>query len=728
LPVSDAANPNNVGLGDLPLLFPDANILDPSTHMAYLLETAQVPIYQDGRVEVLPSFAYGSRVANAPPSITFPGGGAMNRVDQQNLSLSLTKIVGRHTFKVGYYQSHISKVQQGAAGSNNGTFAGAYDFAQDANNPLDSGFGFANAALGIFDTMEQTSAITEGKNGNHNYEAYAQDTWRMTDTFTLDYGLRFVSQEPQHDEYGTGSNFLPDKWEASAAPILYAAGCPAGVTAPCPTVRQAINPVTGELEGPNSASLVGTIVPGTGDAMNGLRLFGQGINSIGIESPALRLAPRAGVAYDLSGDQKFVLRGGAGVFYSRAFLNATSGNPPFVQDVTARFGQMQSLNPLSSGIGVSQVGANEYIMPYPTDVQWSGGVQMALPLATVLDVSYVGHHSWNEINNVNINAIDIGSAFEPQNVDPTLNAGTPSANAVSVQQLQPYRGYGRIDYSYTNGWRTFHSIQLSVNRRFSRGLSFGINDTIDLYEHANTTPRFQHDASGAVSLRQDQTDWDALMSNAYPVVHTIKGNFVWDLPDLGASGPIGRTIGAIVNDWQLSGIWTASTGSSYTVGFNYASAGQSINLTGSPDYAARIRIVGDPGDGCSSNPLEQFNTSAFAGPLPNSVGLESGAGYLRGCFQSALDLAVARSIPVGGSRTAQIRVDIFNAPNQAIITGRNATMNLSNPGASTVATNLPIDANGAVIPTRAIPNGAGFGVANAYQSPRTVQLQLRFSF
>jgi hypothetical protein len=55
-------------------------------------------------------------------------------------------------------------------------------------------------------------------------------------------------------------------------------------------------------------------------------------------------------------------------------------------------------------------------------------------------------------------------------------------------------------------------------------------------------------------------------------------------------------------------------------------------------------------------------------------------------------------------------------------------MNLSNPGASTVATNLPIDANGAVIPTRAIPNGAGFGVANAYQSPRTVQLQLRFSF
>ena len=125
-----------------------------------------------------------------------------------------------------------------------------------------------------------------------------------------------------------------------------------------------------------------------------------------------------------------------------------------------------------------------------------------------------------------------------------------------------------------------------------------------------------------------------------------------------------------MNDWQLSGIWTGITGSPYTVGFSYQNGGGNVNLTGSPDYGARVRLVGDPGEGCSSNPYQQFNTSAFHGPLYNSVGLESGTDYLKGCFTSVLDLAVARNIRIGGGRNIQLRVDMFNAPNQAIITGR----------------------------------------------------------
>jgi len=75
-----------------------------------------------------------------------------------------------------------------------------------------------------------------------------------------------------------------------------------------------------------------------------------------------------------------------------------------------------------------------------------------------------------------------------------------------------------------------------------------------------------------------------------------------------------------------------------------------------------------------------------------------------------------------------VRVDVFNAPNSAIITGRQTTMQLSSPNAPTTPTNSPFDANGELIPARSRPNGAGFGVASGYQAPRTVQLQLRFSF
>ena len=51
----------------------------------------------------------------------------------------------------------------------------------------------------------------------------------------------------------------------------------------------------------------------------------------------------------------------------------------------------------------------------------------------------------------------------------------------------------------------------------------------------------------------------------------MKANFVWDLPDLKSEQPSLRAIGYVINDWQLSGIWTASTAGSYTVSQNYQS-------------------------------------------------------------------------------------------------------------------------------------------------------------
>jgi hypothetical protein len=125
----------------------------------------------------------------------------------------------------------------------------------------------------------------------------------------------------------------------------------------------------------------------------------------------------------------------------------------------------------------------------------------------------------------------------------------------------------------------------------------------------------------------------------------------------------------------------------------------------------------------------QFNASAFTGPLTNSDGLESPNGYLRGCFQSAFDLTIARNIRMGGARNLQLRVDMFNAPNQAIITGRNSTMNLSSPGDPVTITNLPYDpATGQILASRVKPSNAGFGQANAFQAPRNMQFQIRFSF
>ena len=76
----------------------------------------------------------------------------------------------------------------------------------------------------------------------------------------------------------------------------------------------------------------------------------------------------------------------------------------------------------------------------------------------------------------------------------------------------------------------------------------------------------------------------------------------------------------------------------------------------------------------------------------------------------------------------QLRADIFNLLNQSVVTARNTSMQLANPNDPVTIVNLPFDASGNAIPARVKPNGAGFGVANNYQPPRTVQLQLRFAF
>ena len=148
-------------------------------------------------------------------------------------------------------------------------------FANDTSNPLDSQFGFANAALGIFSSYNQFSKYVEGTFIYNNTEAYIQDNWKVNNKLTLDYGVRLVHQQPQYDSLGQASNFLPDKWAGNQAPALFLAGCANNVF-PCTGAnRQALNPVTNQLLGANTTLAIGTLVPSSGNTTNGLFLSGR---------------------------------------------------------------------------------------------------------------------------------------------------------------------------------------------------------------------------------------------------------------------------------------------------------------------------------------------------------------------------------------------------------------------------------------------------------------------
>jgi hypothetical protein len=748
--MSPLTNVRNTGLEGLPLLFPEGRVV-PTESFAYsALSKSEAPWFQDGQIWLPPNFAWGQRIGCAatnngnvgtpcPPNLTYPG--ALNTNLTRDLSVSLTRIMGRHTLKAGYYHNYSFKAQNINLALGALPFKGEMNFSNDPNNPFDSGFGFANAALGIVSSYAQQSKFVEGNYVYNNREFYVQDNWKVSNQLTLDYGLRFVNQQPQHDKFRNSSNFFIERWSPASAPALYVPGCVGG-TYPCSAAnRRAMDPRTGQLLGAGSAIYVGQLVPNSGDAIQGLVQAGQGISDYAYTWPTLTVAPRLGVAYDLTGSQRAVLRGGIGVFFDRppgdSVQNMVS-NPPHSSGVVLRSVLLQDLAAAAAGptppARLFSFRDNDGL---PTSVQWNAGVQMALPWSSALDVSYVGQHAYNQhfgtggqSSGINVNTVDIGSAFLPANQDPSMTpSATPGATALTADLLRSIRGYGAIMQQMGMFWRTYHSIQSSYTRRFNRGISAGMNWTLSLSDNGTTglEPRWQHAADGTYRLADD---WDAfvdLNKNQGLIRHVVKGNLVWDLPDLAGDSPVTNVAAAVLNDWQMSAILTVDSGSPYTVNFSYQNGGTNVNLTGSPDYPARVRIVGDPGSGCSDDQYRQFNTAAFAGPVAPSNGLESGRNYMTGCANRVVDLAIARNFRLGGGRTAQVRIEAFNAFNTVNYTGRQTTLQMRSQSDQTVVNNQ-FNADGTLNQDRRLPNNAGFGAVTGAGAMRTVQAQFRFSF
>ena len=740
-------------LSAFPELYPNWGVLNPSYYATATMNANSYPIWDGKQLLYPPNWSWGSLISGGPPSLGEFG--YLNINHTNDFAASLTKVWGQHSIKAGAYLNHSYKAQNTGAGGLGASPQGNVNFGNDTNNPQDSGFGFANAELGVFDQYLQQSKYVEGNFVYYNLEFYLQDNWKVNRRLTLDYGMRFVHQTPQYDSLNQMSNFFPagsgsNAWNPANSEVLYVAGCSNGATTCSGNVRDAKNPLTGQVltgGGANTQVLIGTPIPGVGNPLNGIVQAGtNGAPNTNYTWPGMVFGPRVGAAYDVTGKGTLVVRGGAGLFYERPDGNtvfSTPGNPPIATAQNLYYGQLQTVG--QGGLSPQPVPGMVTFQPnakIPSTWQWQVGVQKSLPGGMVVDFSYVGNHAYNQLGSTQggntqlLNQIPFGTAYLPQYQDPTLAPSTvPGADAYASNLLRPYPGLGTIGQNTTAFHSTYHSLQLSVNRRFSHGFSFGANYTAGLSLRGNNglTQRYVYSSTGAISLWSGEAAYEALNSFQDPTPNFLKMNTSWDAPGLRLAGKgFFETIAnQITKDWNISGVLTAYSGGSYLPGFSYQSNGSAVNLTGSPDFNGAVVIKGPLGSGCSGSQFSQFNTANIAGPTYGSTAMESGRDNdIRGCPVAQVDTAIVRRFhfwKFKESRTFMFRADIFNALNGAMITSRNSTATFNNPTSMTLA-NPEFDASGNILAGKSLPQNAGFGAATGALGSRNIQLEVRIGF
>jgi hypothetical protein len=545
---------------------------------------------------------------------------------------------GGHSIRTGF-SVQLMRKSENAVNPTNGSFS----FRNQNGNPA-----FANFLLGDASQFSQASRDIIPDLHFVNLGAYVQDDWRVKPNFTLDLGVRYSYLPSPHDNNHVLNNFDPALFNPGAAPAITPGPLGGNFVA-----GQGVTPANyanGIIFPTNSCSAARTIAPVACSP------YGNDVNP----NENLNFGPRFGFAWDPFKTGKTSIRGGYGIFYDRTLNGIWEQNafsdPPLLQSVLVFNTSFDSPTSGTRSVplgprNLHETGTPAFKVPYIQD--WSFSVEREILPNTLLQVAYVGSKGTELLGELDFNQVPL-SARVANPLDP-------------VNALRPYVGYNSITNIAPMFNSNYNSLQVSLNRRMSQGLTIGIAYTWSKALTNNNTDR----SSASYDTYNAANDY-GLASYSSPQIFVA--NYVYDLPFFrGQHGFVGKTLGG----WEVSGITSFESGTPVTI-FQFNDPFRAIDycptevpcipgvypggigidpsaVTPRPDRLAGVPLKG-PG-----TVAEWFNTAAFADAIGHFG--TSGRGVFTGPGLNNWDLALIKNFKISERFSAQIRGEFFNAFN-----------------------------------------------------------------
>ncbi len=634
-------------------------------------------LYKNG-VAQIPNISGGSEAARINNYGGFevggPSAGLYANKWMPSVSDTVAKVWGRHTLKGGFFFEYIRNAQPASSAS-----MGAMTFSGGNNNSI--GTDYADMLIGNLNSFQQYSFNRINDIKYNTYEGFVQDSWKVTKRLTLELGMRITHFTPWVDRLGYGfSIFDYSQYNSSCTPTQYC----------------------GFLWNKRDPS-----VP-----MGGFPTRGA------------YYQPRFGVAYDLFGNGKTVIRGGWGMYYYHSgqfttgldvaagvqTINLSSnqgvGPSPFVVGSSANAAplmarDLDTLNFSSAALSPGAVDSKDDRSPLTKSYSFT--IAQRLPWSSLLELAYVGNDSTDLAFSggvgSSLNLVPVGAMLSSNNggVDP---------NTLIANNFRPLKGFSNVNLATHGTYANYNSLQATWTRTKGR-YTLNLNYTFGK-------------ALGIISSTYDNFN----MRNNYGVQASNRTHIFNLAHSIELGNPVKNKIaGGLVNGWQVSGIWqiqsganlTSNRGNNFGMNLNsYKIPGTTFNvssasLLGTDAIALRPLITCDPTANLGTN--QYINQSCFS--FPTQIG-QNGPTTLPVIYGPAFfnaDLGLFKNFDIREGKKLQFRFNGYNFLNHPLWSfPGNANLTLGFDG-STGQLNTPL-----------------FGIATQKQGRRVIQMAVKFMF